>query len=62
MGRLLNSNETGSETPKNDWGSLIKKLGIKGLIPEEKMLKILESGAFGQTQPTTLTGDTKNYH
>jgi hypothetical protein len=61
MGRLLNTNETGSETPKNDWDSLIKKLGIKGLIPEEKMLKILESGAFGQSEPSKLySGDTKN--
>jgi len=60
MGRLLNKKETGGEIPKNDWGDIIDKLGIKELIPEERMLEILEGTGFGQTEPCILTsGDTK---
>ncbi len=61
MGRLLNKKETGSEKPKNNWGDIIDKLGIKELMTEERMLEILGGGGFGQTEPSTLinSGDTK---
>jgi hypothetical protein len=60
MGRLLNSNESGSEKPKNDWGSLIEKWGITELIPEERLLEILGGTGLGQKEPHKLSGDTKD--
>jgi hypothetical protein len=61
MGRLLNKKETGAEKPKNNWGDFIDKWDIKEMIPEERLLEILEGTGLGQSEPSILSsGDTKD--